>query len=96
MLIIFRSVGKATIAVVRSADSDRSAQIVVKRGQLELGLGAELPFRATIPSSFAIADLASFAVIEASVSSTAIGPCLAAGRRRIQVTTAARDSLSCT
>ena len=65
-------------------------------GHLELGLGAELPSQVIIPSSFVIADLASLAVVEASVSSTAIEPCQAADRWRIQVVAIALDSLSCT
>ena len=62
---------------------------------MELGLEAELPYRAIIPSSFAITDLASFVVIVDTASNIVIGPCQAAGKLRIQVTITAWDSLGC-
>ena len=73
----------------------RSVGMVIV-GHLELGLGAELPSQVIIPSSFVIADLASFAVVEASVSSIAIEPCQAIDTWRIQAAAIALDSLSCT
>ena len=73
----------------------------VEMGQLEFGLGAQLPSQAErpfiIPSSSAIANLASFAVVVASASSTGLGPWQAADiGQRIQVVITSRARHNCT